>query len=188
MVAPENLEYDPLRLLRAYRFVATHGFNLLPRTPRPRCAATCRIFPGWPESASIRNCSSCWPLPRAGEVLKDMDRAGLLTQVFPELADARDVEQNGFHHLDVFNHLLETMVQLENVLAAPAQYFGELAGESAGYAARPAKAVLLKLAALFHDVGKPQVRERRSQPERYTFYYHEKVGLEILPKPPGGCA
>jgi poly(A) polymerase len=29
-------------------------------------------------------------------------------------------------------------------------------------------------------VGKPEVRERRSKPERYTFYYHEKVGLEIF--------
>ena len=38
----------------------------------------------------------------------------------------------------------------------------------------------MKLAALFHDAGKPQVQERRSDPERYTFYYHEKVGLEIF--------
>ena len=66
------------------------------------------------------------------------------------------------------------------MLAAPAQYFGELAGELARYAARPPKPVLLKIAALFHDVGKPQVRERRSRPDRYTFYYHEKVGLEIF--------
>jgi poly(A) polymerase len=109
-----------------------------------------------------------------------MDRDGLLTRVFPELADAREVEQNGFHHLDVLNHLLETVVQLEEVLAAPERYLGELAGELARYAAGPPKTVLLKLAALFHDVGKPQVRERRSRPDRYTFYYHEKVGLEIF--------
>jgi poly(A) polymerase len=38
----------------------------------------------------------------------------------------------------------------------------------------------LKLAALFHDAGKPRVRDRRTAPERYTFYYHEKVGLEIF--------
>jgi poly(A) polymerase len=38
----------------------------------------------------------------------------------------------------------------------------------------------LKLAALFHDAGKPRVRDWRTDPERYTFYYHEKVGLEIF--------
>jgi poly(A) polymerase len=40
--------------------------------------------------------------------------------------------------------------------------------------------VLLKLAALFHDVGKPQVQGRRTDPDRYTFYYHERVGVEIF--------
>ena len=48
------------------------------------------------------------------------------------------------------------------------------------YAHQPPKTALLKLAALFHDAGKPRVQEWRSQPERYTFYFHEKVGLEIF--------
>jgi len=57
---------------------------------------------------------------------------------------------------------------------------GEMAAEVVRYAHEPPKAALLKLAALFHDAGKPQVQERRGHPERYTFYYHEKVGLEIF--------
>jgi poly(A) polymerase len=39
---------------------------------------------------------------------------------------------------------------------------------------------VLKVAALFHDIGKPQVQERRVQPARYTFYHHERVGVEIF--------
>jgi poly(A) polymerase len=69
---------------------------------------------------------------------------------------------------------------LEEVLAAPAAYFGEMAAEVVRYVGQHPKTVLLKLAALFHDAGKPQVQGRRSQPERYTFYFHEKVGLEIF--------
>jgi poly(A) polymerase len=118
--------------------------------------------------------------PRAAPVLKEMDETGLLTRIFPELADSKGVEQNGFHHLDVFSHALATVSHLEEVLAAPRNFFGEVAGELARYAARPPKPALLKLAALFHDVGKPQVRERRVDPERYTFYYHERVGLELF--------
>jgi poly(A) polymerase len=179
VLAAENLQYDPLRLLRAYRFAATHGFRLTPET----VAAVRRYLAEFPRVAGERVHQELFLLlaaPRAGAVLKEMDHSGLLTQVFPELQDAKEVEQNGFHHLDVYDHLLETMVCLEMVLAAPEQYFGELARELARYAAVPPKPALLKLAALFHDVGKPQVRERRSQPDRYTFYYHEKMGLEIF--------
>jgi poly(A) polymerase len=179
VVVPENLGYDPLRLLRAYRFAATHGFRLTPDTE----AALRRYLNEFPRVAGERVHQELFLLlaaPRAGRVLKEMDRVGLLTRVFPELSEARAVEQNGFHHLDVLAHLLETVECLEKVLAAPAQYLGELAGELARYAARPPKTVLLKIAALFHDVGKPRVRERRSRPERFTFYYHEKAGLEIF--------
>jgi poly(A) polymerase len=179
IIAAENLRYDPLRLLRAYRFAATHGFRLTPET----VAAVRRYLPEFARVAGERVHQELFLLlaaPRAGGVLQDMEEAGLLTQVFPELSDAREVEQNGFHHLDVFHHLLATVICLEEVLRAPEKYFRELAGELARYAARPPKAAVLKLAALFHDVGKPKVQDRRSRPDRYTFYYHEKVGLEIF--------
>jgi len=39
---------------------------------------------------------------------------------------------------------------------------------------------LLKLAALFHDAGKPPTREFREDQERYTFYHHERLGVEIF--------
>jgi len=118
--------------------------------------------------------------PSAAEVLGAMEAVGLLCRVFPELDDMKGVEQNGYHHLDVYGHSLAAVAAMEAVLAAPAAYFGELAAEVVRYARQPPKTALLKLAALFHDAGKPQVQERRSHPERYTFYYHEKVGLEIF--------
>ena len=57
-----------------------------------------------------------------------MDRVGLLLQIFPELEDLKGVDQNGYHHLDVFNHSLTAVCHLEEVLAEPPRYFGELAG------------------------------------------------------------
>jgi poly(A) polymerase len=90
------------------------------------------------------------------------------------------VPQDGYHHLNVFDHSMETVAQLEKVLAAPARFFPELADEIRRQAAIPGKAAVLKVAALFHDIGKPQVQERRVQPARYTFYHHERVGVEIF--------
>lgn len=179
MVAADNLAYDPLRLLRAYRFAATHGFQVTPETE----AAIQALAPALGRVAGERLHYELFQLlasPRAAEVLGDMDRVGLLTQVFPELTDMKGVAQNGYHHLDVFAHSLETVAQLEEVLAAPPRFFPELAGEIQQLAAAPGQAAVLKVAALFHDIGKPQVQEWRVSPERYTFYHHDRVGREIF--------
>jgi len=181
VLAPENFQEDPLRLLRAYRFAATHGFTITPETT----AAIRRYLPEFSRVAGERVHQELFLLldaPRAGAILAQMDRVGLLTLIFPELTDLKGVDQNGFHHLDVFHHSLETVLHLEEVLTVPQKYFGELAHALARYAGSPAKAVLLKLAALFHDVGKPLVRERRINPERYIFYFHERVGVELFGK------
>ncbi len=179
MVAADNLADDPLRLLRAYRFAATHGFQVTPETE----AAIEALAPALARVAGERLHYELFQLlasPRAAEVLRAMDRVGLLTQVFPELLDMKDVAQNGYHHLDVFEHSLETVAQLEEVLATPARFFEALAGAIQQEAAAPGQAAVLKVAALFHDIGKPQVQEWRVSPERYTFYHHERVGREIF--------
>jgi poly(A) polymerase len=179
MVAEKNFHDDPLRLLRAYRFAATHGFQVTAET----AAAIRRAAPEFSRVAAERVHHELFLLlaaPAAAPVLGEMEAAGLLGQVFPELEDMKGVEQNGYHHLDVYGHSLATVAAMEEVLAAPAAYFGEMAAAVSLYAQQSPKAALLKLAALFHDAGKPRVQARRSQPDRYTFYYHEKVGLEIF--------
>ncbi len=179
MVAPENFHDDPLRLLRAYRFAATHGFQITPETTE----SVRRYVPEFSRVAGERVHQELFVLlqaPRAVPVLEAMETVGLLGQVFPELAAMKGVEQNGYHHLDVYGHSLATVAGMEEVLAAPEAYFGEVAREVVRYAQTRPKTVLLKLAALFHDVGKPAVQVRRNDPDRYTFYYHEKVGLEIF--------
>ncbi len=179
VVRPQNFQEDPLRLLRAYRFAATHGFRLTPETT----AAIPRYLPEFVRVAGERVRQELFILlaaPRAGAVMEDMERSGLLTRIFPELLDMQGVEQDGFHHLDVFHHSLQAAALVEEVLAAPHKYLGNLAAEIPGYLQAPHQAVLLKLAALFHDIGKPQVQGRRTDQDRYTFYYHERVGVEIF--------
>jgi len=179
MVAADNLADDPLRLLRAYRFAATHEFTVTPET----VAVIRELAPTLVRVAGERVHYELFQLlgaPRAGPVLQDLDRVGLLTQIFPELTDMKGVPQDGYHHLDVFEHSLETVAQLELVLAAPERFFQGPAAAIRQLAAQPGQAAVLKVAALFHDVGKPQVQERRVRPARYTFYHHERVGVEIF--------
>ena len=179
VVQPRNFQEDPLRLLRAYRFAATHGFRLTPET----AAAIPRYLPEFSRVAGERVRQELFILlaaPKAGSVLEEMEQSGLLTRIFPELLDTQGVEQDGFHHLDVFHHSLQAAALVEEVLAAPHKYFRDLAAELPSYLQAPHQVVLLKLAALFHDIGKPRVQGRRTDPDRYTFYYHERVGVEIF--------
>jgi len=179
MVAPANLSDDPLRMLRAFRFAATHGFRISPET----LAAIRDRAPLIESVAGERLHQELFLLlasPRAGQVVRQMDEVGLLCHLLPELCDAKGVAQNGFHHLDVFAHSLETLSHLEEVLAAPERWFQALAPEIRRLAANPKWRVLVKWAALFHDVGKPKVQARRSDPDRYTFYHHERVGRELF--------
>ena len=67
--------------------------------------------------------------PAALEGLELADRLGLLRVVLPELHDLHDVEQSGYHHLDVYGHTIEVLahqIELEDRLG---EVFGELAPE-----------------------------------------------------------
>ncbi len=179
LLAPENFADDPLRLLRAFRFVATHELQPTPDT----LAAVRRYAPLLSRVAGERLHQELFRLlaaPRAFPALRRLAATGLLFQIFPELREMQGVEQNGYHHLDVFEHSLAAVEALEQVLAAPRDFFLELAPVLESYLRPDNIPVLLKLAALFHDAGKPHTRERREDPDRYTFYHHERVGREIF--------
>jgi poly(A) polymerase/tRNA nucleotidyltransferase (CCA-adding enzyme) len=88
---------------------------------------------------------------RGFEVLR---HAGLLGVWLPELEACVAVPQNRYHAYDVYFHTLHTCD------AAPS--------------AKPA----VRLAALFHDVGKPRTREEREGGEA-TFYNHQFVGAAM---------
>ena len=65
-------------------------------------------------------------LPGAGQRLFYLDKLGLLTALFPELARAKGVDQPTVHVWDVFDHSLQTVAAAEFVLRESAW---EFAGE-----------------------------------------------------------
>lgn len=141
---------DPLRMLRAIRFAAQLGFapaaNLVPamRNLRARLA---------PPVISIERIADelrkMLTSDRPKLALELLDEGGLLEVILPEVAACKGVAQTGYHTHDVFGHTL-------------------LAVEHTG------PDLLLRLAALFHDVGKPATAKGDG-----TFLGHEEVGAEI---------
>lgn len=141
---------DPLRMVRAARFVSQLGFGLAPDVlPAMRLTAD-RLAP--PKVSVERVTTELRKLlvgrnPWAAmEVLRE---GGLLAVVLPELAAMAGVEQNEHHLYDVWEHTMRVVEGVPPMLA-------------------------LRLAALFHDVGKPVTADGHGH-----FYDHQDVGADM---------
>jgi poly(A) polymerase len=145
-----TFEDDPLRMLRAIRFAAELGFtlapDLLPAMRRMRSRLAPPVISVERIADELRRMLSS---DRPKLALELLDQAELLEVILPEITACKGVPQTGYHTHDVFGHTLLT------VEATPPD-------------------LLLRLAALFHDVGKPRTAKGDG-----TFVGHEEVGAEI---------
>jgi poly(A) polymerase len=171
-----NLLADPLRLLRAYRFAASLDFTIEPETEAAIVAHGELLV----ESAMERVAYELGLIigsPRAWETVRAMAASGLLWVVFPELVAGCGLVQPSSHHLDVFGHSLEALRCVEAIISKPEAYFPDQ-GDQFRKAVQGKRGVLLKWAALFHDLGKPETH--RLIEEKITFYNHDQAGAAIF--------
>ncbi len=171
----QNLEDDPLRLLRAYRLKGELGFSIEARTREWIKELAPRILNVAPERVGTE-LKLLFEHP-AGEAISLMAEDDLLFVIFPELKEAQGVAQPSFHHLDVLGHLLLSLEKADLVLQNPHQYFGPPPGQDPfqEVVSQPEEQAIVRLAALFHDLGKPQTFALR---HRITFYEHDRKGAE----------
>jgi poly(A) polymerase len=162
---------DPLRMLRAARFVAGHGLEpdddlvraVAEMGDRLEIVSAERIRDELDKLLVVED-------PSAG--LWFAVETGLADEFLPELTSMR-LEQDPIHrHKDVLTH---TLAVVDNVRRPSDDPLIE-AGDKPSYDFR-----LTRLAALFHDVGKP--RTRGYQPGKgTTFHHHDAVGARITRK------
>ncbi len=152
----ERFGEDGLRVLRAARFAAMLDFDIEPATLAaiPSAHATlAKVSMERVRDELLKTMSARHP-SRGLQIMLD---TGILAVVLPELLPMVGCEQNKYHAYDVWTHTLHC------VDASPDD-------------------VLLRLAALLHDVGKPGVRAIGEKTADYTFYEHERVGAPIADK------
>lgn len=156
---------DPLRMFRAARFAAQLGFEVAPEVVAAMRDMSDRI--SIVSAERIRDELSkllLAPSPRAGLTLLIDTR--LAERILPELPALRLEIDEHHRHKDVYEHsltVLEQAIQLEPRLPG--------AGPD----------LVLRLAALLHDIGKP--RTRRFEPGGgVSFYHHDVVGAKLTRK------
>lgn len=147
-----RFQEDGLRPIRAARFAATLEFDLEETTAE----ALRHVRPEVGRVAAERVQDELMKMLRAREPSRGFEvlrRGGLLDVWFPELQECVAVPQNRYHAYDVYFHTLYTCD------------------------AAPAGKPLVRLAALYHDVGKPRTRVERDG--EATFYNHQFVGARM---------
>jgi tRNA nucleotidyltransferase (CCA-adding enzyme) len=141
---------DGLRVLRAARFVATLEVELEPATAsaiRPSLASYAKVSAERIREEWVKAMKAKRP-SRAFEVMREH---GLLDHTAPELLEQVGCQQNKHHAYDVWVHTLAV------VDACPPN-------------------PVLRMAALLHDISKPETRAHSDKTNDFTFYDHEVVG------------
>lgn len=152
----ERFAEDALRMMRAVRLAAELDFVIESNTMAGivRNAGQLQKIATERISAEfLRIIDSATPMH--GIVL--LDKLGLLEYIVPEMKAAIGCEQGGIHAYDVFEHLLRTLQ----------------AAADKGFSTE------MRLAALFHDIGKPPTRRTGGKNKHYTFFGHEVVGARM---------
>jgi len=173
IISENAIKDDPLRMLRAFRIAAELKFKISDRS----------LVLIEKNKKLIRRISS----ERIGyeflrlittesyEYLVEMNRVGLIDQMFRNFRYANECTQNRFHLYDVKDHSLltvrkidEMIRDIDNIIKHNAE-LKELIEKNR---------IILKVAALFHDIGKPFVKTNYRG--SIHFYRHELKGAKIF--------
>jgi putative nucleotidyltransferase with HDIG domain len=198
--SPGSFSNDPVRVLRALR--QAHGFGLRIEAETRRWLR--QAAPLLPRVSVERQRDEIFRIlggRSPASVIRAMDVVGVLGYVLPEFEALKGVEQSPPHHQDVWNHTLEVLNKMEDVLDAltptynPDQASSLALGlvvlrlgrfrvqfdEHLSQLFTPDRSdrQLLFLAALYHDIAKPHTRT--VDPEgRIRFFGHDLRGTEMV--------
>ena len=167
-LAPEvSFSDDPLRMLRAARFIA--GYDLQPSDELLGAVESMASRLQIVSAERIRDeLDKLMTLDHPAAGLFFLHDTGLAAEFLPELPAMR-LEHDPIHrHKDVLTH---TIAVVENVRPPHEQPAGR----------PPFDFRLVRLAALFHDVGKPRTRGFQ-QGKGTTFHHHDAVGARMTRK------
>lgn len=157
--AHERFSEDALRIMRAVRLASELDFSIEKGTLEALKAHAGLLSHIAKERIRDEFCRMIMsPVPMNALIL--CKELGILPFIAPELEEGVGIEQNQAHAYDVWEHLLRTVQ----------------------HAADKGYELDVRLAALFHDIGKPETRRFSRETNQYTFYGHEVVGARMTEK------
>ncbi|MCI5108701.1 MAG: HD domain-containing protein, partial [Candidatus Pacebacteria bacterium] len=151
----ERFREDALRLLRSIRLSAELGFEIEKDT-RESIEKNSKLLANISKERISEEFEKIIKSENPEKALEVSRETGILTEIIPELLESVGIEQGGAHKYDVWEHLIKSMM----------------------HAVKKDYPFHVKLAALFHDIGKPRSR-RKGAKKTWTFYGHEVIGAKM---------
>lgn len=198
--SPVTFTDDPLRILRAIRLAVTYQLRIIPET-RQRLRQAVPLLPGVSPERLRDELFRLLDGRHPATALRALDLMDILPAVLPELPSLKGISQSPPHIYDVWNHTLDTMQNLEALLIALGLHHDEeyVANWSLGLVSvrlgrfraqihehmaqqiNPNRSIraLLFLAALYHDIAKPQTLKVDDR-GGFHFYGHDDQGSKII--------
>ena len=149
-----NMTDDPLRMLRFYRFISKTGFEADEKL-RKFCIDNFDLIKNCATERINAEIIHIFEGEYVVKSLLSMFEDNVLEKVFPFISEIKKIPPNSHHHLDLVHHSIETVKNIR--INKP----------------------LLKIAAFYHDIGKPSVWTIEES-GRHRFIGHDNLGGEIV--------
>jgi poly(A) polymerase len=179
----ESLRQDPLRMLRAFRFSSTLRFSVEDETLRMiQRNKDLIVRSAWERIRS--EFFIALSENQAGRFLRQLNEAGLLGEIFPEIQGWEGLTQGIPNNLSLLEHALRTVESGEFIFThleelypsfgrSPVHHFSQSVEEGIS------RRALFKFVAFFHDSGKPGTMARRQEDQFPRFLDHDQEGQKI---------
>ncbi len=175
-ISDKNFAEDPLRLLRVFRFQAILGFVIDENT-----LLTVEKYKNLVSSPAkeriVYELMKLFSGSFAHLALLKMDECGVLNKIFPFVDELKQVPPNLHHHLDLFNHCIETVRQV-GVLYEKSNTEVKAHMDSVDFGGF-SRLAHLRFAAFLHDLGKFSTWTVEPDTGRHRFIKHDEVGANI---------
>lgn len=175
--SPKTFQDDPVRALRAFSLKGALGFDIEGKT----LDQLKQTLPGLPKAAFERLRDEMFDIlavSNSAALLRQMDALGIIDAVLPETRPMRGLSQGPYHHLDIWAHSMETLAQVEGVLAERGREEDLARVLSEEISGGRRRFQILKWACLWHDMGKPMTR-RVGEDGKIRFIGHDLQGAAL---------
>lgn len=183
-VQPENFSAMPVSMLKAVRFMAELDFNLENSTMHSIIENAEFLENGdWEEIA--KELFIILKLKKTYYYFNFMDRQlNILNKIFPEIEPMKEIGRCKYHVVDSWTHSLNTLKVAESIIYAEGYFENHLKKAYEEHSSQivcegHTRLEIVKLAALFHDIGKPASR-KIDESGRVRFKGHEIAGMQIV--------
>lgn len=178
-ISEQNFLDDPLRLLRIYRFYSKLGFkideNLIEITKKYK-----HLIQKPAKERVNLELSKLFEGNFAANALEKMHETGLLQEILPVADELKKVPPNSHHHLNLLDHSIEVVRQIQNYFdKADKEVREHLTNTTLGNTNILGN---LKIAGFLHDIGKPQTWTIEEDTGRHRFIKHDDIGSKLAPQ------